>query len=135
MTDLPIVLKGILHPDDARMCVESGVDGLIVSNHGGRQVDGSVAAIAALPGVVEVVGADFPVLFDSGIRGGADIVKALCLGAKAVLVGRPWVWGLALEGEQGVRTVLQRLLADYDLTMALSGFCGPGELSHQVLTE
>ncbi len=101
-TRLPIVLKGVLHPDDARRAVDAGMDGLVVSNHGGRQVDGAVAALDALPGVAQAVDGRVPVLFDSGIRGGADIVKALCLGARAVLVGRPYVYGLALAGERGV---------------------------------
>jgi lactate 2-monooxygenase len=119
-TRLPIVLKGILHPDDARRAADLGMDGVIVSNHGGRQVDGAVAALDALPAVVLSAG-KMPVLFDSGIRTGADIVKALALGARAVLVGRPYVYGLAIAGEAGVRGVLQSLLAELDLTLALSG--------------
>lgn len=120
-TDLPIVLKGILHPDDARRAVDDGLDGVIVSNHGGRQVDGAIGALAALPGVVDAVDDEIPVLFDSGIRSGSDIVKAIALGASAVLVGRPYVWGLALAGEAGVTHVLRSLLAEMDLTMALAG--------------
>ena len=120
-TNLPILLKGVLHPDDARLAVESGVDGLIVSNHGGRQVDGSIPAVDALPDVVDIVQGDVPVLMDSGIRRGSDIVKALSLGASAVLLGRPYMYGLALAGEAGVRQVLRNLIADFDLTMALSG--------------
>ncbi len=127
-TRLPILLKGVLDPEDARSAVAAGADGLVVSNHGGRQVDGAVAALEALPGVVEAVPADFPVLFDSGIRTGADIVKALALGARAVLVGRPFVWGLALDGEAGARHVLECLLAELDLTMALSGLSRPEEI-------
>jgi lactate 2-monooxygenase len=132
-TDLPIVLKGVLHPDDARRAVDAGVDGLIVSNHGGRQVDGSVAALEALPDVVDAVPDGFPVLFDSGIRTGADVLKALALGARAVLVGRPYVWGLALGGEQGVTQVLRSLLADFDLTLALSGYTRPSDVGQQIL--
>jgi lactate 2-monooxygenase len=132
-TDLPIVLKGVLHPDDARRAVDAGVDGLIVSNHGGRQVDGSIAALEALPEVVEAVPDEMPVLFDSGIRTGADVVKALALGARAVLVGRPYVWGLALGGERGVTQVLRGLLADFDLTLALSGCTTPSEVGPQLL--
>ena len=120
-TRLPIVLKGILHPDDAREAVERGVDGVVVSTHGGRQVDGSIGAAAALPGVVEAVDGRIPVLLDSGIRGGSDIVKALALGAQAVLVGRPWVYGLALAGEDGVREVVENLVAEFDLTLGLAG--------------
>jgi isopentenyl diphosphate isomerase/L-lactate dehydrogenase-like FMN-dependent dehydrogenase len=119
-TRLPIVLKGILHPDDARRAADLGMDAIIVSNHGGRQVDGAVAALDALPGAVAAVG-KMPVLFDSGIRTGADVVKALALGARAVLIGRPYAYGLAIAGETGVRDVLRTLLAEFDLTLALSG--------------
>ena len=100
-TTLPIVLKGILHPDDARLAVEHGLDGVVVSNHGGRQVDGAIASLDALPGVVDAVDGRIPVLFDSGIRGGADAFKALALGATAVLLGRPYVYGLALARRGG----------------------------------
>jgi isopentenyl diphosphate isomerase/L-lactate dehydrogenase-like FMN-dependent dehydrogenase len=132
-TDLPIVLKGVLHAEDARRAVDKGVDALIVSNHGGRQVDGSIAAVEALPEVVDAVPDDFPVLFDSGIRTGADVLKAVALGASAVLVGRPYVWGLGLGGEQGVRQVLRGLLADFDLTLALSGYTKPSDVGHETL--
>jgi len=131
-TKLPIVLKGILHPDDARRAVDCGVDGVIVSNHGGRQVDGAIAALDALPGVVAVAG-EMPVLFDSGIRTGADVVKALALGARAVLIGRPYVYGLAMAGEVGVRDVLRALLAEFDLTLALSGVTRRGEIGRDLL--
>ncbi len=120
-TRLPIVLKGILHPDDARRAREEGVAGVVVSNHGGRQLDGSIGALEALPGVVDAVGEDLTVLFDSGIRSGADAFKALALGAQAVLLGRPYVWGLAVAGAAGVEHVLRNFLADLDLTLALSG--------------
>ena len=126
LTSLPILLKGILHPDDARLAREHAVDGVIVSNHGGRQVDGAIGALDALPAVVEAVGGDMPVLFDSGIRCGADIAKALALGADAVLLGRPYLWGLALDGQAGVEAVLRMLLAELDLTLALSGYTHPG---------
>jgi isopentenyl diphosphate isomerase/L-lactate dehydrogenase-like FMN-dependent dehydrogenase len=132
-TRLPILVKGVLAPDDARRALHAGVDGIVVSNHGGRQVDGALGALAALPGVVEAVPSDVPVLFDSGIRTGADMVKALALGARAVLVGRPWVWGLALGGEEGVRAVLRALLADFDLTLALSGHAAVSELGAESL--
>ncbi|HEY3187030.1 MAG TPA: alpha-hydroxy-acid oxidizing protein, partial [Solirubrobacteraceae bacterium] len=132
-TGLPVLLKGILHPDDARKAVEHGMDGIVVSNHGGRQVDGAVAALDALPRVVSAVPDDFPILFDSGVRTGADVVKALALGARAVLVGRPYVWGLAVGGEAGVRHVLRSLLAELDLTLALCGVRSVGDLSTDVL--
>jgi lactate 2-monooxygenase len=121
-TKLPIVLKGILHPDDARLALDHGADAIIVSNHGGRQVDGAIAALDALPPVVAAIGKKIPILFDSGIRYGADAMKAIALGARAVLLGRLYVWGLAVGGEQGVRDVVQNFLADLDLTMGLSGF-------------
>jgi lactate 2-monooxygenase len=127
-TKLPIVLKGILHPNDARMAVELGADGVFVSNHGGRQVDGSVAALDALVAVVEAVQGRVPVLFDSGVRGGADVFRAIALGARAVGIGRPYLYGLALAGEKGVREVLANLLAELELTMALSGCASVGEI-------
>ena len=133
MTDLPLVLKGINHPDDALEARARGVDGVIVSNHGGRQVDGAIAALDALPAVAEAVGDDLTVLFDSGIRGGADVAKALALGADAVLLGRPYLWGLALAGEAGVRTVLRSLLGELDLTLALSGHTTAATLDPSVL--
>jgi isopentenyl diphosphate isomerase/L-lactate dehydrogenase-like FMN-dependent dehydrogenase len=134
LTDLPLVLKGINHPDDARQARERGVDGVLVSNHGGRQVDGALAAIDALPGVVEAVGDDLTILFDSGIRGGADVVKAIALGADATLIGRPYLWGLALAGADGVKTVVRSLLAELDLTLALSGHSTLHTLGPEILT-
>ncbi len=127
-TQLPIVLKGILHPDDARLAVEHGVQGVLVSNHGGRQVDGAVGALDALPGVVQAIDGQCEVLFDSGIRSGADALKALALGARAVLLGRPYIWGLALGGEEGVVEVLRSFLGDLDLAMALSGYANIDEV-------
>jgi lactate 2-monooxygenase len=121
-TRLPILLKGILHPQDASRALDAGVDGIIVSNHGGRQVDGAIASLDALPAIVRQVNGRVPVLFDGGVRRGADIFKALALGARAVLLGRLYAWGLAAGGEQGVRNVLLNLLADFDLTLALSGY-------------
>ncbi len=121
MTTLPVVLKGILHPEDARLAVQHGVDAVLVSNHGGRQVDGAISTIRALPGVVEAVDGRIPVLLDSGVRGGADVFRALALGATMTLIGRPYVYGLALDGERGVRDVLANLKADVDLTMGLAG--------------
>ncbi|WP_030167102.1 lactate 2-monooxygenase [Spirillospora albida] len=131
--DGPIALKGIQHPDDARRAVDAGMDGVIVSNHGGRQVDGAIASLDALPAVAEAVAGRAAVLFDSGIRTGADIVKALALGAEAVLVARPYAYGLALGGEAGVRHVLRCLMAELELTLALSGVTRPGELTRDVL--
>jgi lactate 2-monooxygenase len=131
-TKLPIVLKGVLHQDDVRRAVDAGADAIIVSNHGGRQVDGAVASLDCLPGAVAVAGG-MSVLFDSGIRTGSDIVKAMALGARAVLIGRPYVYGLALAGEAGVRAVLRGLLAELDLTMALSGLTDLAQLSAEVL--
>ncbi|MEU4766984.1 lactate 2-monooxygenase [Actinosynnema sp. NPDC023794] len=131
--DGPIVLKGIQHPDDARKAVDAGVDGIVVSNHGGRQVDGAVGSLEVLPEIADAVGEQVEVLFDSGIRSGADIVKALALGAKAVLVGRPFAYGLAHGGQVGVRHVLRSLLADFDLTLGLSGHRSPAELNREAL--
>ena len=133
LTSLPILLKGILHPDDARKAQRRGIDGVIVSNHGGRQVDGAIAALDALPGVAEAVGDEMTVLFDSGIRSGADVVKALALGADAVLIGRPYLWGMALDGAAGVETVLHMLLAELDLTLALCGYARPTEVSRDAV--
>ena len=132
-TKLPIVLKGILHCDDAARAVDYGVDGVVVSNHGGRQVDGAIASLDALPTVVKRVGHKIPVLFDGGIRRGSEIIKALALGARAVLVARLYAWGLAVAGEEGVRDAILNLLADFDLSMALSGFTSPKELSRDIL--
>ncbi|PWK82188.1 isopentenyl diphosphate isomerase/L-lactate dehydrogenase-like FMN-dependent dehydrogenase [Lentzea atacamensis] len=131
--DGPIVLKGIQHADDARKAVESGMDGIVVSNHGGRQVDGAVGSLDALPSIVDAVGEQIDVLFDSGIRTGADIVKALALGAKAVMVGRPYAYGLAHGGQVGVKHVVRSLLADFDLTLGLSGHRSPAELGPDAL--
>jgi lactate 2-monooxygenase len=134
-TELPIVLKGILHPDDAHLAVEHGVQGVLVSNHGGRQVDGAVGALDALPGVVAAVEGRCEVLFDSGIRSGSDALKALALGAGAVLLGRPYIWGLALGGAVGVVEVLRSFLADLDLAMALSGYAAIDEVGPEALVE
>jgi isopentenyl diphosphate isomerase/L-lactate dehydrogenase-like FMN-dependent dehydrogenase len=131
-TSLPLVLKGVQHPDDVLRAVDAGAQAVVCSNHGGRQVDGAVASLDALPGLVEVAG-ELPVLFDSGIRSGADAAKALALGAAAVLLGRPWVHGLALAGEAGVHHVLRCLLADLDLQVGLSGHASASALSRDSL--
>jgi isopentenyl diphosphate isomerase/L-lactate dehydrogenase-like FMN-dependent dehydrogenase len=120
-TDLPLLVKGVQHPEDARRALDQGVDGIVVSNHGGRQVDGSVGTLEVLPAVVEAVADRVPVLFDGGIRRGADVFKAVALGARAVLVGRPVLWALAAGGREGVREYLLNLAADLDLTFALAG--------------
>ncbi|MFN2612570.1 MAG: alpha-hydroxy-acid oxidizing protein [Solirubrobacterales bacterium] len=132
-TSLPVVLKGILHPDDAREAHEHGAEGVIVSNHGGRQIDGAIASMEALPAIVEAVGDELMVLLDSGVRSGSDAFKALALGAEAVLIGRPYLWALSLEGEQGVETLLRCLLAELDLTMALAGATGVAEIGPDLL--
>jgi isopentenyl diphosphate isomerase/L-lactate dehydrogenase-like FMN-dependent dehydrogenase len=120
-TNLPIVLKGIVDPRDAALALDRGVDGIIVSNHGGRQVDGGIGALTVLPEIVDLVAGRVPVLFDSGIRSGADAFKALALGARAVCIGRPWVYGLAIAGSDGVSDVMRYLMAELDITMALTG--------------
>jgi isopentenyl diphosphate isomerase/L-lactate dehydrogenase-like FMN-dependent dehydrogenase len=132
-TELPILLKGILHPDDARRALDEGVDGIVVSNHGGRQVDGSVGSLDVLPAIAEAVGGRAPILLDSGIRGGADVFKALALGATAVLIGRPYCYGLAVAGESGVREVIQNFIADLDLTLGLSGCASLAEVGGELV--
>lgn len=138
-TTLPILVKGIQHPDDARAALDHGADGIIVSNHGGRQVDNAVASLDTLAPVVDAVrthptaGGNTPVLFDSGIRTGADVFTALALGADAVLLGRPWVYGLALAGADGVRAVTEHVLAELDLTMALAGVAGTAQIGRHNL--
>ncbi len=121
LTSLPLILKGICHPDDARRAIDAGADAIYCSNHGGRQANGGIAAIDMLPGVVAAAG-DVPVLFDSGIRSGSDVVKAIALGARAVGVGRPYAYGLALDGAAGAAHVLRCLLAEADLLMAVNGW-------------
>jgi len=133
MTSLPIVVKGIQHVDDARKAMRRGLDGIVVSNHGGRQVDGAIASLDALGPIAEAVGGDIAILFDSGVRSGADVLKALALGADAVCLGRPYVWGLALGGQEGVEAVLKMVLAELDLTMALCGLTRPGEIGPGLL--
>lgn len=133
--DGPIVLKGICTVGDAREAAAHGVDGIVVSNHGGRQIDGARASLDALPSIVDAVGEQLTVLFDSGVRTGADMAKALALGADAVLLGRPFLYGLALGGQEGVAHVLRCLLAEFDLVTSLSGHTGAGELGRDSIME
>jgi lactate 2-monooxygenase len=132
-TKLPIVLKGVQHPDDARRALDAGMDGVVVSNHAGRQIDGAIGALEALPGVVGAMAERAPVIYDSGVRGGADVFRALALGAAAVQVGRPWVYGMAIAGEDGAREALRNLLSEFDLTLGLSGHRRIGDLSPELL--
>lgn len=132
-TGLPILLKGILHPDDAKLAVDHGVDGIVVSNHGGRQVDGALSSLEALSAIAPRVADQLTVLFDSGVRTGADAFKAIALGAKAVLYGRPLMWGLAVGGEEGVQSVLKNFIAEFDLTMALSGCASVSQIRYDLL--
>ena len=132
-TKLPILVKGILHPEDAKLALEHEVDGIIVSNHGGRQMDGAISSLEALPAIAEVVDGRIPLLLDSGVRTGADVVKAIALGANAVLIGRPFVYGLAVAGEKGVASVIDTLLNELDVAMALSGSTSVADLNRSIL--
>ncbi|MFE1443340.1 lactate 2-monooxygenase [Streptomyces sp. NPDC058739] len=132
--DGPIALKGIQHVDDARRAVDAGMDGIVVSNHGGRQVDGAIASLDALPAIAAEVGSRISVLFDSGVRSGADVAKALALGADAVMIGRPYAYGLGLAGEDGVRHVLRCMTAELDLTLALAGRSSLAEVGRDLLS-
>ncbi|MDN7121568.1 alpha-hydroxy-acid oxidizing protein [Nocardioides sp. ChNu-153] len=132
LTDLPILLKGICSADDARRAVDAGIDGIYCSNHGGRQANGGLPALDVLTEVVDAAG-DAPVVFDSGVRSGPDVVKALALGARAVAVGRPYAYGLAVGGQAGVEHVLRCLLAETDLTMAINGYPSVAVLSREAL--
>jgi lactate 2-monooxygenase len=132
LTELPLLLKGICHPDDVRRAIDGGVDGIYCSNHGGRQANGGVAAIDVLPAVVEAAG-DVPVIFDSGVRSGEHIVKALALGARAVGIGRPYAYALAVGGEDGIVHVLRSLLAEADLLMAVDGYPTIADLTPDAL--
>ena len=133
LTSLPILIKGVQHVDDAREAARRGLDGIVVSNHGARQVDGAIGSLDALGPIAEAVGDELTILFDSGVRGGADVIKALALGADAVCLGRPYLWGLALEGQAGVETVLKMVLGELDLTMALCGYTRPDQLGPDAL--
>jgi lactate 2-monooxygenase len=132
-TKLPILLKGIQHPDDARRALDAGVDGIVVSNHGGRQVDGGIASLDALVEIAPVLDRRCRLLLDSGVRTGADVFKALALGADAVLIGRPYLYGLALAGEAGARDVMRNIIAEFDLTLGLSGLRSLAELTPEAL--
>jgi L-lactate dehydrogenase (cytochrome)/(S)-mandelate dehydrogenase len=129
----PLLLKGVVHPGEAKAAIEHGVDGLIVSNHGGRQLDGAPATIEALPGVVEAVAGRIPVLIDGGIRRGADVVKALALGAAACLIGRPHLWGLAIAGEAGVAHVLDIYRREIDRVLGLCGISQINEIGRELI--
>lgn len=133
-TRLPILLKGVQHPDDARRALDAGVDGVWVSNHAGRQVDGAVASLDALPLVADAVAGRCPIVFDSGVRTGVDVLRALALGATAVAVAHPWVYGMAVAGEAGARESLRNILAELDLALGLSGFRSPAELTRDALS-
>ncbi|PWY93713.1 L-lactate dehydrogenase [Aspergillus sclerotioniger CBS 115572] len=129
----PFIIKGIQSVADAKKCVEYGVDGIVVSNHAGRQVDGAIASLDALENIANAVGDQLYIMFDSGVRGGSDVAKALALGARFVFVGRLWVWGLSIMGEEGVRHVMKSLLADFDILMAVAGFNSVEEFDKSIL--
>ena len=135
VTRLPIVLKGILHPDDAAKAIDHGIDAIMISNHGGRQVDGSISTLDALPDIAAVVSGRVPILLDGGVRGGADIFKAIALGATAVGIGRPYAYGLAINGSQGAYEVIRNFLTDFELTMALAGCKSVKEITRGSLLE
>src|SRR5829696_4895306 len=132
LTSLPLLLKGVCHPDDARRAIDAGIDGLWCSTHGGRQANGGLPALECLPDVVDAAG-DIPVVFDSGVRSGAEVVKALALGARAVAIGRPYAYGLAVGGQEGIEHVLRCLLAETDLIMAIDGYPTVGHLTPEAL--
>ncbi|MGB4136971.1 MAG: alpha-hydroxy-acid oxidizing protein [Microbacterium sp.] len=132
-TSLPIILKGIVHPDDAARAMDAGMDGVWVSNHGGRQIDRSVPTLAVLPEIAERVGGQIPVVFDSGVRGGADVAIALALGASVVALGRPYAYGLGIAGEQGVCEVIRNVLAELDITLGLAGLTSVTDLDRDAL--
>jgi len=134
ITSLPIVLKGIQHPDDARRALDAGVDGIVVSNHGGRQVDGAIGSLDALPTVVDAVGGDIPILFDGGIRSGSDALKAIALGARAVLIGRPYAYALGIGGSEALTDFLRGFLAELEITIGLCGLQRPSEATPELLT-
>lgn len=132
-TSLPVILKGISHPDDARKAVENGADGIIVSNHGGRQIDGAISSIEALPEIITQVDGDIPVLIDGGIRGGADVFKAIALGADAVSIGRPYVFGLVIDGEEGISKVIENFVNETKTILGLTGHSTVSEVDSSAL--
>ncbi len=132
-TKLPLILKGIVHPDDARKAVGHGVDGVVVSNHGGRQLDGGIGTLDALPDIVEAVSDRITILLDSGVRRGADVLKAIALGARAVLIGRPYAYAMASHGEDGVRHLIRTMMAEIDLSLALSGLNSIADVDRELL--
>ncbi|MCI3920437.1 alpha-hydroxy-acid oxidizing protein [Paenibacillus sp. TRM 82003] len=134
LTKLPLLIKGLTHPDDALLAKEHGADGIIVSNHGGRQLDGAIGTLDALPDIVEAINGSIPILLDSGIRHGADIIKALCLGADAVLIGRPYAYALAVGGQSGVKQLMSHFVAETELQLAISGRKTIQELDRSVIT-
>ena len=129
----PLVIKGLLHPDDAREALRRGADAIVVSNHGGRQLDGAVASITALPAIVDAVGGAAPVMIDGGFRRGVDVVKALALGARAVLIGRPHLWGVACAGEDGVTWVLELFRREIDRALALGSWDSIAKLDRSII--
>jgi len=131
--NMPVYLKGILHPQDAKLAVEHGIDGIIVSNHGGRQLDGSIASIDALPAISIAVNQQIPIILDGGIRRGSDILKALALGAQCTGIGRPVIWGLSHSGQQGVEDVLNILQSELELAMALAGCSSVSNISNDII--
>ena len=130
----PLLLKGVLHPEEARLAAEHGIDGIIVSNHGGRQLDGAISSVRALPSIVDQVGGQIPVLIDGGIRRGSDVIKAIALGATACLIGRPHLFGLAVAGKTGVRRVLEILRQDMDRVLTLGGWDGLAAIDRSCLS-
>jgi len=134
-TGLPVIVKGILTPEDAHLAVDAGADGIVLSNHGGRQLDGAQAAITVLPEVVEIVAGRIPVLMDGGVRRGGDVLKAIALGAVAVLIGRPTAWGLAVDGEEGVFRVLEIFREELDTAFALSGCRTVSDITSELVTQ
>ncbi len=132
-TKLPILLKGILHPEDAQLALEYGVDGIVVSNHGGRQLDHCISSLDALPDICQVVNGRIPVLLDSGIRSGVDVFKAIALGADAVLLGRPYIYGLAVDGEAGAKRIIENILHELEVSMTLAGVRSLSEINAGLL--